>query len=135
MEVMAVLGDIVEVRFQVVQDVREIAVLLLDTVCADDYVEGRKRCEPVLYDKPTKVKEQGFAFHADAIGRVQNIDAFCVRLPARQQEPRDPSVEFPFAPLDRLWTGIPYAVTVFHIFYAPIVPRTDPNVSHRCQQP
>ena len=77
------LDDIVEGRFQVVQDVREMAVRLLDTVCADDYLEGRKRCEPVVYDKPRMVKEQGFAFHADAIGRVQNINAFCVRLPAR----------------------------------------------------
>jgi hypothetical protein len=79
MEAMAVLDVIVEDSFQMVQDVREMAIILLDTVCTDDYLEGRKLCEPVVYDKPRKVKEQGFAFHAVAIDRVQNIDAFCVR--------------------------------------------------------
>ena len=101
------------------------SILLLDTVRLDDHLKGSNGCEPVVRDKLGEMEEQGLAPEADAVGRVQDINAFSICMPARQQESHDANIV--------LFQNLPFALANLQLLHAPIGPWTEPSISHRWQ--
>lgn len=81
----------------------------------------------IVRDKLGKVKEQGLSLNADAVGRVQNINAFSVCLLARQQKTHDANVMRIRDP--------PCALAALRPLCARVAPGAEPTVPHRWQPP
>ena len=88
-----------------------------------------------MWYKLRQVREQKLALNGDVVIREQHVNAFSVRLPARQQEAHYANAPHLWTSPVRMGSGGPIPLVVFHLLHAIIIPWTEPSVSHRWKLP